>query len=323
MAIRYAVQTGNWSDTTTWDGGTIPGAGDDVYADGFTVTIDIIEITVSSLNNGQRSGGTDGGSFITTTNGARVYTCDINASTVTATRCLTLGTNNSNLQTFIGNITGGAQDAVYNAATSGYTTRITGNCTAGAGGFAFRGRSDRPHFLTVIGNVTGTVTKTALFTSTSYTNAIITIIGNVFGNGLSSGGTALITGNIDCSNIDKRAVQANSGARVNGVLTNSINGNAVDGSKLYLEESGSIEFNIVEEVSGNVVNLRSPISGGNYPVESDVRSGTVYGSVNEFSGSLSVPNSSSVAVGVPVDNTTGTAIITVTDMGALLASYNV
>jgi hypothetical protein len=32
---------------------------------------------------------------------------------------------------------------------------------------------------------------------------------------------------------------------------------------------------------------------------------------------------SSVAVGVPVDNTTGTAIISVTDMGSLLASYNV
>lgn len=31
----------------------------------------------------------------------------------------------------------------------------------------------------------------------------------------------------------------------------------------------------------------------------------------------------SLAAGVPVDNTTGTAIISITDMGALLASYNV
>jgi hypothetical protein len=29
------------------------------------------------------------------------------------------------------------------------------------------------------------------------------------------------------------------------------------------------------------------------------------------------------AVGVPVDNTVGTAIISITDMGALLAAYNV
>jgi len=322
MAIRYAVQTGNWSDTTTWDGGTIPGAGDDVYADGFTVTIDIIEITVSSLNNGQRPGGTDGGGFNTTTNGARVYTCDINASPTTPTRCLTLGINNSNLQTFIGNITAGAQDAIYNSATSGYTTIITGNCQASTG-YAFRGRSDRPHYLTVIGNVYGSSSQRALYTSNSYINGRVTVIGNVFGNGVYTGGTALITGNIDCSNIDKSGVYAGVKGRVNGVLTNSINGNCVDAPTLYLEESGSLEFNIVEEISGNVVNLRSPISGGNYPVENDVRSGTVYGSVNEFSGSLSVPNSSSVAVGVPVDNTTGTAIITITDMGALLASYDV
>lgn len=323
MAIRYAVQTGNWSDTATWDGGTIPGVGDDVYADGFTVTIDIDNITVSSLNNGQRTGGTDGGSFITTTNAPRVYTCDINASPTVTTTCLTLGTNNSNLQTFIGNLTGGAGTAVYNSATAGLTTVITGNCTAGSSGLAFTGRVDRTHNLTVIGNVTGTSTQTALYTSPNYNAAQVYITGNITGNSLITGGTAYITGNIDCTNVDKRAVQAGIGVRVNGVLTNSINGNIVDSPKLYLEESGSIEFNIVEEVSGNVVNLRSPISGGNYPVESDVRLGTVYGSVNEFSGSLSVPNSSSVAVGVPVDNTTGTAIITITDMGALLASYNV
>ena len=322
MAIRYAVQTGNWSDTATWDGGTIPGAGDDVYADGFTVTIDILNITVSSLNNGQRTGGTDGGGFNTTTNGARVYTCDINASPTTPTRCLTLSANDSSLQTFIGNITAGAQDAIYNQATTGYTTIITGNCQASVG-YAFRGRSDRPHFLTVTGNVYGSSTQRALFTSGQYTNAIVIVVGNVFGNGIFTGGSALITGNIDCSNIDKNAISAGLKGRVNGVLTNSINGNCVDTPMLYLEESGSLEFNIVEEISGDVVNLRSPISGGNYPIEADVRSGTVYGSINEFSGLLSVPNSSSVAVGVPVDNTTGTAIITVTDMGALLASYDI
>ena len=323
MAIRYAVQTGNWSDTATWDGGTIPGVGDDVYADGFTVTIDIDNVTVSSLNNGQRVGGTDGGRFITSTNVARTFTCDINASPTVTTTCLTLGSNNSTPQTFIGNLTGGAGTAVYNSATSGYTTVITGNCTAGSSGYAFSARSDRPHFLTVTGNVTGTSTFLALYTSFSYTNSQIYITGNVNGNSLFTAGTAYITGNIDCTNVDKCAIVAGTGVRVNGVLTNSINGNAVDSPKLYLEESGSIEFNIVEEISSNVINLRSPISGGNYPVESDVRLGTIYGSVNEFSGSLSVPNSSSVAVGVPIDDGVGTAIINITDMGALLASYNV
>jgi hypothetical protein len=40
MATRYAVATGNWSNTATWNGGTLPTAADDVFANNFTVTID-------------------------------------------------------------------------------------------------------------------------------------------------------------------------------------------------------------------------------------------------------------------------------------------
>jgi hypothetical protein len=40
MALRYAVANGNWSNTATWDGGTLPTAADDVFANNFTVTID-------------------------------------------------------------------------------------------------------------------------------------------------------------------------------------------------------------------------------------------------------------------------------------------
>jgi len=40
MALRYAVANGNWSNPATWDGGTLPTAADDVFANNFTVTID-------------------------------------------------------------------------------------------------------------------------------------------------------------------------------------------------------------------------------------------------------------------------------------------
>ena len=39
MAIRYAIANGNWSNTATWDGGTLPTSADDVFANGFTITI--------------------------------------------------------------------------------------------------------------------------------------------------------------------------------------------------------------------------------------------------------------------------------------------
>jgi len=51
MAIRKAVATGNWSDTATWDGGTIPGLNDTVYANGYTVTLDqAIDLTGSTVD---------------------------------------------------------------------------------------------------------------------------------------------------------------------------------------------------------------------------------------------------------------------------------
>lgn len=49
--------------------------------------------------------------------------------------------------------------------------------------------------------------------------------------------------------------------------------------------------------------------GGN-PAVSNVRSGTVYGPNNELTGTCAVPPAGSVALGVPVDATTGTAALT-------------
>lgn len=50
MATRFAVATGNWSNIAIWDNGALPVAGDTVYPNGFTVTIDQ-DINVDGLNN--------------------------------------------------------------------------------------------------------------------------------------------------------------------------------------------------------------------------------------------------------------------------------
>lgn len=57
-------------------------------------------------------------------------------------------------------------------------------------------------------------------------------------------------------------------------------------------------------------------------IVSDVRDGIVYAS-GSLTGTLKVPPPTAVSVGVPTDNVVGTAVITITDLGNLLASFQV
>jgi hypothetical protein len=86
------------------------------------------------------------------------------------------------------------------------------------------------------------------------------------------------------------------------------------------DDSGIMPTSIVNV--GNDKFLYSPGTALGNPATSDVRSGINYAG-GTLTGTLAVPPTPSVAVGVPVDNTVGTGIFTIIDMGALLASYNV
>jgi hypothetical protein len=54
MALRVAVASGNWSSTSTWNGGVLPNPGDVVASNNFTVTIDQ-NINVDTLTNAAQS----------------------------------------------------------------------------------------------------------------------------------------------------------------------------------------------------------------------------------------------------------------------------
>jgi hypothetical protein len=57
MAVRWAITGGTWSSTSTWNNGAtlgIPTVGDDVYTNGFIVTVNT-GFTVNSLNNSARA----------------------------------------------------------------------------------------------------------------------------------------------------------------------------------------------------------------------------------------------------------------------------
>jgi hypothetical protein len=55
MAIRYAVANGNWSNTATWDGGTLPSAGDIIFLNNRNVDIDV-DITLGDSDPSVNAG---------------------------------------------------------------------------------------------------------------------------------------------------------------------------------------------------------------------------------------------------------------------------
>ena len=60
--------------------------------------------------------------------------------------------------------------------------------------------------------------------------------------------------------------------------------------------------------TGVAVPLSNALAG--VPDAGDVRSGTAFGAGDSLTGTLAVPAAGSVALGVPVDDTTGTAVLT-------------
>jgi hypothetical protein len=96
MAIRFAVANGNWSNTATWNGGTLPTTGDDVYSNNFRVIIDVANIDAAILTNGSNVSPAinSGGGFTTSVN------CDIssningsNATDIIANKLLIISNN--------------------------------------------------------------------------------------------------------------------------------------------------------------------------------------------------------------------------------------
>ncbi len=69
--------------------------------------------------------------------------------------------------------------------------------------------------------------------------------------------------------------------------------------------------------TGTYVNMFTADNTGLAPAVTDVRSGVVYGSAT---GVLAVPAANSVAFGVPVDNTTGTAVLTLANVQSALTA---
>ena len=369
MALKYPLASGVWSNAANWNGGTLPIAGDDVRANGFTVTIDQ-DINVLQISTNALAPAAAGGSFTVSTN--RNITANIIFGT---TACLTCSVGVT--VTIIGDITGpqsgvgggavsftnagsvlnitgvvyGASNNSGFAVISSGTLNFVGNVFGGAVGAGAVGISIQPGGnLVFTGNITaggGTTSAVSLNGLTSTLNG--TINGGSAGTSSgvrSSSGTHII--NSDCygggSSGSHACVISTSTATFNGNIFGSTSStscglvvsdtasNVVISTMTFSSNGGTpvngfVKFKntaptITVRKQNNTNQTLVDPSTTDIPVIGNVRDG-VSDASGSLTGTLKVPSPLNVALGVPTDNTVGSAVITIGDMGTLLSSFKV
>jgi hypothetical protein len=291
MATRYAVATGNWSSTATWDGGTLPTSADDVFSNGFTVTIDGT-FTVLSIRNTLNAVPVilAGGQFRYANGGNLTCTAAqaIYVGSTTPTLEMTLASPNTAI--FSGSVLTLTNTANYIAIRNSGSGTLTCNGNYNIDGSA-SGRILIAHTSTgttniISSTISSTVTSGGAGAVLNMTgNGIVNITGNVSGSGasgsissspiLSNIGTLNITGNTTAAtsavvfltgsvnyfqtgNVNASTTQAaiynNSAAAtisVTGIITAGTGAPAIYSAFALSSGYGSGTF---VKVSGNVVN---------------------------------------------------------------------
>jgi hypothetical protein len=389
MPLRFAIASGNWSNTATWSGSLIPTASDDVYANGFNITIDQ-NINVLSISSGTSGSAVNGGSFISTndiaitasrasfgvsagtvssallvTGSHTVYLSGsvrggaasqirgiqiVNNGNLYITGSVTGGTvatlaygifNNAGRLEILGDIFGGSNVTAHGVALANGTTVINGNLYASA---------NAAPIVTIAGSGSLTVTGSTIITTLAgqatgvYVNSglgIINILGNIqaynvaaiamlsgctinitgsliagyTGVGISSAvaSTINVTGPVFATNgypgISSTSTTAT--VRVSGPLISSPNGTvAVFSPRIQLISTSTPTYTLETDTFPREVTFYDAAYTSSLPATINVRSGSIYGGSNEFSGSMIIPSASNVRYGVPVDVTTGSATVT-------------
>jgi len=343
MATYYARKAGNINATDVWATTPSGTAGDffpsftnaDVLmSNSFAITVNV-NATVAEVRNDTTGGATAGGSF-TLSNGVTL-TANVFAGTVT---CVTFSGTAGNTATLVGNPTGGSASNAYgcnNQSTGTFT--VTGNPTGGSGGNAFGCNNQSTGTFTVTGNPTGGPGNGA-HGCNNVSAGTLTVTGNPTGGSASnangcnnqSTGTMTVVGTINASEFNYGVGGTNRGQVT--LLTGPFVASTTFGVNpigcLSWRWAASLNDQTYITVPTNNLlatrNLVTPDNATNFPAQSDVRSAITYGIGGALTGTCAVPPAGSVALGVPVDATTGTAVLTGSDIanavwGALLSSH--
>jgi hypothetical protein len=274
MANRYAVSNGNWSDVATWDGGiTIPGAGDVVRPNNFTVTIDQ-DITVTELTNNASSPAVVGGKFVLsdsiTITGTIISRYAYANGPTTFLSMIEISQSNS--ATIIGNIT--------NTAVGNYTYPI---------------RMDGNSNLTITGSLTSVGGSAFQIPILHFSTGTIRILGNVvggvstnqnYGIRINNGGSVYVVGEITGSqNANGPGIGIDSG---NGSYINVV-GNCLGRNGPAIASTGTGATNVTIVITGSVIGNSTSVTFGGI---------SLFGTANFLYVSGSVSAGTSVGPGI-------------------------
>jgi hypothetical protein len=302
-----------------------------VTAKSTTVTRNVVQFTAASPAVGFIVGDVTGA----TVSGITGAVNNTSSGTLTITGNVTggsagnaFGCNNasSGTLTITGNVTGGSGGSAVgcNNASTG-TLTITGNATGGSGGTALGCQNASTGTVTITGNATGG-SGTAAFGCNNNSTGTVTITGIATGgttNGAPGVNAANAAGTVNLG----RAKGNDFGIGSTGIAA----GFGVVALQSHIVKVKEIEYGLrgmsptsgpvfIEPDLGNLAIFQEYPTGsktlsdpnntaGLSPAVTDVRSGVVFNNGND-TGTCAVPAAASVAFGVPVDDTTGTAVLT-------------
>jgi hypothetical protein len=343
MANYKAITNGNWSALATWQDNSsgsfvastvLPGASDVVYFNNFEVTIDI-DVTVAEIRNSATTGINVGGfatistsrtitaNQIVATNGygnnpsvGTGFIIKSSTSGITINIIANLTVNRPSFD-FVGGYWFNGVNSTYNVTgninlvrtrESGYSCIYCSQGTLNIVGNLSRGVDSNTYAEPIIVlanpavalNITGTadnqnatntqIVQTAILNST----ATITIVGNVLG-----------------SNQAYVPAIGNAPTFVAGNIT-SRNG-VFPVANLRLNTTFATSITTLSQTVGVNASLYTPGVAIGFPSTNNVRTGITYGPTNSLTGTCAVPSATTVSLGVPVDNTVGTAQLTADD----------
>jgi len=235
--------------------------------------------------------------------------------------------------TVTGNITGGSSaqaNAILASGTSAQIT-VTGNPTGGSSSAHAISATGASAQITVTGNPTGGTSTTARAINASGASAQITVTGNLTGdvgeaiNATGSSSNVDVAGTLNASPL-AHAVLCDGQLVFDGDIFDAANGTAAENVNLMrvkINTNVKTVYVTPEESDGNgspVIRASLDYVTNNVPIPTDVRENVVYAN-DQFTGTLAVPNESSVALGTPVDDTFGKAVLDADVVGSLFEAF--